>query len=125
MGRRVLPALLAIAAAVADRHGDHGLAFYALLGAVPFAATSAIVSFGIYLERRDDAVRAFQAMLWGVALVLLVLSCAARSPATSTHQLPPLGWSALVAALAVFALKACLGALPFARQLALARPAKP
>ena len=125
MGRRVLPVLLAIAAAVADRHGDHSLAFYALLGAVPFAATSGIVSFGIYLERRDDAVIAFQALLWGIVLVLLVVSCAARSPATATHQLPPLGWSALVAALGVFAVKACLGVLPFVRQLALARPAKP
>ena len=125
MGRRVLPALLAIVAAVADRHGAHGLAFYALLGAVPFAATSGIVSFGAYLEQREDAVVAFQALLWGVALALLVLSCAARSPATAAHQLPPLGWSALVAALAVFALKACLGVLPLVRQLALARPVKP
>jgi hypothetical protein len=125
VGRRVLPAVLAIVATVADRHGAHGLAFYALLGAVPFAATSGIVSFGMYLERRDDAIVAFQALLWGFVLVLLVLSCAARSPATAAHQLPPLGWSALVAALAVFALKACLGVLPFVRQLALARPAKP
>ena len=121
----MLPALLAVVAAIADQHGDHGLAFYALLGAVPFAATSGIVSFGIYLERREDAVVAFQALLWCIALALLVLSCAARSPAASAHQLPPLGWSALVAALAVFALKASLGVLPFVRQLALARPAKP
>jgi hypothetical protein len=111
VGRRVLPVFLAIVAAVADRHGDHGLAFYALLGAVPFAATSGIV--------------AFQALLWGFALALLVLSCAARSPATASHQLPPLGWSALVATLGVFALKGCLGVMPLLRQLALARPAKP
>ena len=125
MGRRALPALLAIVAAVADRHGAHGLAFYALLGAVPFAATSGIVSFGIYLERREDPVIAFQALLWCIALALLVLSCAARSPATAAQQLPPLGWSALVATLGVFALKACLAVVPFVRQIALARPAKP
>jgi hypothetical protein len=125
VGRRALPALLAIVAAIADRHGSHGLAFDALLGAVPFAAVSAIVSFGDYLERREDPVAAFQALLWGCVLVLLVLSCAARSPATAAHQLPPLGWSALVASLAVFALKACLAVVPAARQLALARPAKP
>jgi len=82
-------------------------------------------AFGDYLERREDPVVAFQALLWGCALVLLVLSCAARSPATAAHQLPPLGWSALVAALGVFALKTCLAAAPFVRQLALARPAKP
>ncbi len=125
VGRRVLPALLAIVAAVADRHGAHGLAFYALLGAVPFSAVSAIVSFGEYLERREDTVTAFQALLWACVLVLLVLSCAARSPATAAHQLPPLGWSALVASLGVFALKVCLSAVPLLRQLALARPAKP
>jgi hypothetical protein len=125
VGRRALPALLAFVAAVADRHDAHGLAFYALLGAVPFAAVSAIAAFGDYLERREDPVIAFQALLWGCALALLVLSCAARSPATAAHQLPPLGWSALVAALGVFALKSCLAAAPFLRQLALARPAKP
>jgi hypothetical protein len=121
----VLPALLAIVAAVADRHGSHGLAFDALLGAVPFAAVSAIVAFGEYLDRREDAVAAMQALLWGIALGLLVLSCAARSPATQAHTLPPLGWSALVASLGVFGLKAVLGVAPFLRRLALVRPAKP
>lgn len=125
VGRRVLPAVLAIVAAIADRHGSHGFAFYALLGAVPFAAVSGIIAFGEYLEQHEEPMVALQALLWGCALVLLVLSCAARSPATAAHQLPPLGWSALVAALGVFALKACLGVLPFVRQLAYARPAKP
>lgn len=125
VGRRVLPVLLAVIAAIADTHGSHGLAFYALLGAVPFAAVSAIVAFGDFLERQDDAVLAFQTLLWGFAVVLLVLSCAARSPATATHSLPPLGWSALVAALGVFGLKLCLAAAPHLRRLALVRPVKP
>lgn len=124
VGRRVLPVLLAVAAAVADRHGSHSLAFDALLGAVPFAAVSAIVAFGDYLERREDPLVALQALLWGLALALLVLSCAARSPATAAHTLPPLGWSALVASLGVFALKLCLAAAPFVRKLAF-HPAKP
>ena len=125
VGRRALPALLAVIAAVADAHGSHSLAFYALLGAVPFAATAAITLFGEYLERRDDALLALQTLLWALAVVLLVLSCAARSPATETHTLPPLGWSALVACLAVFAVKACLGVVPLVRRLALVHPAKP
>ena len=37
---------------------------------------------------------------------LLVVSCAARSPEAATHTLPPLGRSALVGCLALFALKA-------------------
>ena len=122
--RRALPALLAVAAAVADARGAHGLAFDALLGAVPFAAVSALVTFGAYLEDREDAIRGVQALLWTVALVLLVLSCAARSPATETQTLPPLGASALTACLGVFAIKLCVAVAPLLRRLVW-HPAKP
>jgi hypothetical protein len=124
VGRRALPALLAVAAAIADARGAHGLAFDALLGAVPFAAVASLVAFGSYLEERDDAVAGLQALLWGVALVLIVLSCAARSPATETQTLPPLGASALGACLAVFAIKLCVAVAPYLRRLVL-HPAKP
>ena len=117
--------MLAVIAAVADARGAHGLAFDALLAAVPFAAVSALVSFGAYLEAREDAVCGLQALLWTLATTLLVLSCAARSPATETHALPPLGASALAASLAVFGIKLCVAAAPYLRRLALAHPAKP
>ena len=123
MGRRALPALLAVIAALADGRGAHALAFDALLGAIPFAAVAGLAAFGSYLERRDDAASGLQALLWTLALTMLVLSCAARSPATQMHTLPPLAASALVGALAVFALKAVVAIAPYAR-LAL-RPAKP
>lgn len=125
MGRRLLPGLLAIAAAYADGRGSHGLAFDALLAAVPFAAVAALESFGAYLDDRADSVLGLQALLWAFAVALLVLSCAARSPASETGTLPPLGWSALVACLAVFAIKACVASAPYLRRLALVRPAKP
>ena len=125
MGRRVLPGLLAVAAAYADTHGSHGLAFDALLGAIPLSAVAALECFGAYLDDRANALRGMQALLWTLALGLLVLSCAARSPATETHTLPTLGWSALVGALAIFAVKTCLAAAPFLRRLALAQVAKP
>jgi hypothetical protein len=121
VGRRVLPALLALLAAVADSTGGHALAFDALLGAVPFAAVSALVAFGEQLDRRD-AVASMQAVLWGFAVVLLVLSCAVRSGASP--GVPPLAESALVATLLVFGAKAVLALAPFLRRLAL-RPAKP
>jgi drug/metabolite transporter (DMT)-like permease len=114
-----------VIATVADAHGSHGFAFYALLAAVPFASASAIVSFGEFLDGDEDAVTGLQSLLWGCVVVLLVLSCAARSPATQTHTLPPLGASALLACLGVFALKACVFAAPLLRRLALVRPAKP
>lgn len=124
VGRRALPVVLVVVAAFADARGAHGLAFDALLGAIPFAAVSALAGFGEYLERRDDAVAGVQAMLWALAVALLVLSCAARSPATETHALPPLGASALVGCLAVFAIKACVAAVPQLRRVAL-HTAKP
>jgi len=125
VGRRVLPVLLAVLAAFADARGAYGLAFDALLGAIPFAAVSALVGFGEYLERREDALRGLQALLWTLALALLVLSCAARSPASRTDSLPALGASALVCCLAVLAIKVCVAAAPHLRRLALAQPAKP
>jgi hypothetical protein len=110
---------------MADGRGAHGFAFDLLLGAIPFAAVSALETFGGYLEDREATVGALQALLWALALALLVLSCAARSPATQAGTLPPLGWSALVACLGVFAIKVSVAAAPFVRRLALPRPAKP
>ncbi len=125
MGRRALPALLTVIAAYADSRGSHGLAFDALLGAIPFAAVAALVGFGAYLENRADSLRGLQALLWAVATCLLVLSCAARSPAAQTHSLPPLGRSALVGCLGILVLKAFVALAPFVRRAALYRPAKP
>ena len=113
-----------VAAAFADARGAHGLAFNALLGAVPFVAVSALVGFGEYLEHREDSVAGLQALLWTLATGLLVLSCAARSPATETHALPPLGASALVGCLAVLAIKVFVALAPQLRRVAL-HTAKP
>ena len=123
--RRALPALLTVLAAYADGRGSHGLAFDALIGAIPFAAVSALVAFGAYLDDRADVLAGLQALLWSLALGLLVLSCAARSPAAQTNSLPTLGRSALIACLGVFTIKACVGLAPHARRLALVRAAKP
>jgi hypothetical protein len=119
----VLPAVLVLLAAVADSYGAHALALDALLGAVPFAAVAALASFGDYLDSRDDAVVGVQSLLWGVAVALLVLSCAMRS--ASIHGVPPLAISSLVACLIVFALKTVLAVAPYALRLSDLRPAKP
>jgi len=123
--RRALPVLLAIAAAYADARGAHGVARDLLLGAIPIAAVAALEEFGAFLETREDAVRAAQAVLWTLALALLVLSSAARSASGAAHTLPPLGGSALVAALVVFAAKLFVGAAAILRRSPLVRPAKP
>ena len=121
----MLPIVLTVIAAYADSRGAHGLAFDALLGAIPFAAVCALVGFGAYLEDRTDAVEGLQALLWSVALGLLVLSCAARSPAQRTESLPALGRSALVGCLAVLSVKGFVALVPLVRRAAFVRPAKP
>lgn len=123
--RRALPAALAVVAAIADGRGAHGLAFDALLCAIPFAAVAALEAFTVYLDAARESLAGLHALLWTLALALLVLSCAARSPATETKSLPALGWSALVACLAVFGVKAVLAVAPQLRRLAVMRPAKP
>src|SRR4051794_37629774 len=123
LARRLLPALLVVLAAFADSRGAHGLAFYALLGAVPFAAVAAIAAFGEQLDSRGDAVAAMQALLWGLVVVLLVVSCWARGAALPGA--PPLAISTVVGCLGVFAIKVVLAAAPYARRLAELLPAKP
>src|SRR5438552_18099859 len=97
-------------ATVADLRGAHGLAFEALLVAIPFTAVAALGAFSDYLERRGESLLGLHALLWGLTLALLVLSDAARSPAT--HGLPALGGSALAGCLAVLGLKAFLSVAP-------------
>jgi hypothetical protein len=123
--RRVLPGLLALAAAYADSRGSHSLAFDALLCAIPLAAVAALEAFGRFLDDRRDTLHGVQAVLWAVAVALLVLSSAARSSASDAHTLPALGASALAAAIAVFLLKSCVAVVPYVRRAPFARPAKP
>jgi hypothetical protein len=123
VGRRILPALLAGLALVADSQGAHGLARDALLGAVPFAAVAALVAFGDYLEGHGQSATGLQAALSAASVVLLVFSCAARSSAL--HGAPAPAVSALVATLGLFALKGLLAAAPHMRRLSEIWPAKP
>ena len=107
-----------IAVAAANPPGARALLYYL----IPYCAMS-LGAFGGYLDRRDDAVVALQALLWGVALVLLLVSCEVRSSAI--HGAPPLAASSLVACLGIFAIKAVVAAAPYARRLVALRPAKP
>jgi hypothetical protein len=124
VGRRSLPFILTAIVAAADLAGAHALAFDALVFAIPFTAVAALDVLGTYLDRRDDVLEGMQAALWGVALALLVVSGAVRSPSVRGDELPSAGWSALVACLAVLGLKGLLGIVPHVRRGGL-RIAKP
>ena len=99
MARRVAPPLLAFAAALADVSDAHRLSLVLLLVAIPAAFVLALDCYGDALEARCGGARpAFAAL----ALVLLVLSAALRSPAV-VGGVPHLAVSALVLTLLLYA----------------------
>lgn len=102
----MLPALLVLAALLADVAGGHGLALALLLVAIPAAFVLALDCFGELLESRCGGTRPVLAAL---AVFLLVLSAALRSPAV-VGGVPQFAVSALVFVLGLYALLA-VGAL--------------
>jgi hypothetical protein len=103
MVRRAIPIGLVIAAAAADGAGAHGVAFYALLLAVPAAAVAALDAFGHVLDGTADHV---YAALWTVVLALVVVGAAVRAPAVVEGAVPAVARSALLACLAIFCVQA-------------------
>jgi len=99
MSRRLLPALLVLAALLSDLGGGHGLALGLLLLAIPAAFVFALDCYGDVLELRCSSARP---ALAGVALLLLVLSAALRSPAV-IGGVPKFAVSALVITLVLYA----------------------
>jgi len=99
MSRRLFPALLVLAALLSDAGGGHGLALALLLLAIPAAFVFALECYGDLLESRCSGMRP---ALAGVALFLLVLSAALRSPAV-IGGVPKFAVSALVITLVLYA----------------------
>jgi hypothetical protein len=99
MSRRLLPALLVLAALFSDTGGAHGVALVFLLVAIPSAFVLALDCYGDVLDARCGGVRP---ALAGIALLLLVLSAALRSPAV-IGGVPTLAVSALVTTLVLYA----------------------
>jgi hypothetical protein len=98
MPRRLLPALLVLAALCSDAGGAHGVALAFLLLAIPAAFFLALDCYGDALEARCSGIRPGLA---GLSLVLLVLSAALRSPAVA-GGVPKFAVSALVLALLLY-----------------------
>jgi hypothetical protein len=103
MARRLGPVALVIGAAFADRAGAHGLAFDAILLAVPATAVAGLAAFAEQLERGTSRL---QATLWAAALAFVVVGAAARAPALAEGRVPPLAGMALVACLGLFCAQA-------------------
>jgi hypothetical protein len=111
MSRRLLPALLVLAALLSDAGGGHGLALALLLFAIPVAFVLALDCYGDLLESRCGGLRP---ALAGLSLVLLVLSAALRSPAVS-GGVPKFAVSALVLVLLLYVVVLIGALLPAGR----------
>jgi hypothetical protein len=98
MARRALPALLAFGALLCDVTGAHGASLAFVLVGIPASFALALDCYGDALEARCSGVRPLAA---GLAVALLVLSAALRSPAV-VGGVPQLAVSALVIALALY-----------------------
>ena len=98
MSRRLLPALLVLAAIISDVGGGHGLALTLLLFATPAGFVFALDCYGDLLESRCSGLRP---ALAGLSLFLLVLSAALRSPAV-IGGVPKFAVSALVLVLLLY-----------------------
>jgi hypothetical protein len=107
MARRAVTVGLVIGAAAADGAGAHGLAFYALLLAVPATAIVALEAFGHVF---DGAQEHLPAVLWTMVLGLVVVGAAVRAPSVTEGAVPSLARSALLACLAVFCVQAAVAA---------------
>jgi hypothetical protein len=116
MARRLLPALLVFAAFLCDVGGAHGVALALLFLAIPSAFVLALDCYGDKLEARCGRLRPILAAL---AVFLLVLSAALRSPAV-VGGVPQLAVSALVLTLALYCAVA-IGALRPARRAPVVR----
>jgi hypothetical protein len=106
MARRFLPALIVFTALLFDVGGGHGAALVLLLVAIPTAFVLLLDCYGDAVEERCGSLRPALAAL---ALLLVVLSAALRSPAV-VGGLPRFAVSALVVTLFLYAAVA-VGAL--------------
>ncbi len=118
MARRALPALLVFAALLSDVSGSHGLSLGLLFVAIPAAFVLALDCYADLLEARCTGLRPVVA---AVAVILLVLSAALRSPAV-VGGVPQLAVSVLAIALALY-VAISVGALLPARSVRRSGPA--
>jgi hypothetical protein len=112
MARRWLPLGLALLAAGLDVSGSHGLAFHALLIAVPAAAVGALGALGELLDLRADD-RAdlplyLLPILSALGLALLVFTAAMRAPTLGDPSLSAGAANLLSLGLALLCLEALL-----------------
>ena len=111
MTTRLASVCLVLGAALADAAGQHAAAYYALVAAVPVVALAALHGLGDVLDGsaagpHDRGI----ALLSGAALPFVLLGTAVRAPLLESGPPPAIGITAVVAALAIFAVQALVAA---------------
>ncbi len=111
MTTRLASVCLVLGAALADAAGQHALAYYALVGAVPVVALAALSGLGDVLDGTAAAPHDRGiAVLSALALPFVLLGTAVRAPLLTDGPPPVVGITAVVAALAIFAAQALVAA---------------
>lgn len=108
MGSRLYPVALALGALAADALGLHGAASLLVLVAVVAAAAAALGAIGGVLAGGGSIL---QAVVNGLALVLLVAGSLVRSSAPVGGRVPTLAVSSLVLAVVAYAVPVVVWAL--------------
>jgi hypothetical protein len=103
--------VLVLGAALADASGQHEPAYWALVAAVPVVALAALSGLGDVLDGtaaspHDRGI----ALLSALALPVVLLAAAVRAPLLADGPPPAVGITALVGALAIFAVQALVAA---------------
>jgi hypothetical protein len=111
MTTRLGSVALVLGAALADAAGEHSLAYYALVAAVPVVALAALSGLGDVLDgsaatSHDRGI----AVLSALALPFVLLGTAVRAPLLVEGSPPVVGVTAVVAALTIFAAQALVAA---------------
>jgi hypothetical protein len=111
MTLRLASVSLVLGAALADATGHHALAYYFLVTAVPVVAVAALSALGDVLdgsaaEPHDRGI----AMLSALALPFVLLGTAVRAPLLTEGPPPVIGVTAVMMALAIFAIQALVRA---------------
>ena len=111
MSARLASVTLVVGAALADAAGHHALAYYALVVAVPVVAVAALSALGDVLDATAATLYdRTLALLMGLVLGFVLLAAAVRAPVVSDGPPPPVAVTAVVVALALFAVQALLSA---------------
>lgn len=111
MRPRAASVCLVLGAALLDAAGQHSLAYWALVVAVPVVALAALGGLGDVLDGSAAAAHDRGiAVLSALALPFVLLAAAVRAPLLADGPPPAVGVTAVVAALAVFAAQALVAA---------------